>query len=469
MRTVKTRFAPSPTGYLHIGGARTALFSWAYARQQGGQFFLRVEDTDSARSNAVHSEAIIAAMQWLELVPDGAPIFQSANRRQHMQKVEQLLDEGNAYRCYTTPEELDALREAQLARGENPRYDRRWRDSSAKPPAGISPAVRFKMPLAGETTFSDAVKGELAIASDMLDDFIIARADGSPTYNLAAVADDIEMGITHIIRGDDHVMNTYRQWHLFAALAPQMPVFAHLPMILAAATSEDGKVQTDESGGTRYVRMSKRHAAVDIALYRREGFLPQAMCNYLARLSWARGDAEMFDRDFFVEHFSFAGISQSPARFDLERLKWLNREHMRALPPADLRRRAGIEAAVPDEALALVSQRGDTLAEIKSEAAYFEQRPPLPDGAALPREHRAAFAALLEALKALAQWDAAAIKECIKQSAAAHQLSFKHLGMPARQALTGRRDSPDIATVAALLGRKEAVARLSALLAEDAR
>nr|MCH9757843.1 glutamate--tRNA ligase [Pseudomonadota bacterium] len=219
MKPVKTRFAPSPTGYLHIGGARTALFSWAYAQQQGGQFFLRIEDTDAVRSDAAHSQAIIDAMDWLGITADAAPMFQSANLQRHQTIIQQLIDNGNAYYCYASPEELQALRQAQQARGENPKYDRRWRDSNDTPPVGVAPAVRFKMPLDGDSTFDDATKSTLSVANSELDDFIIARADGAPTYNLAAVVDDIDMEITHVIRGDDHVMNTYRQWHLFQAIA----------------------------------------------------------------------------------------------------------------------------------------------------------------------------------------------------------------------------------------------------------
>ena len=467
MKPVRTRFAPSPTGYLHIGGARTALFSWAYAQQQGGQFFLRIEDTDAVRSDAAHSQAIIDAMDWLGITADAAPIFQSANLQRHQTIIQQLIDNGNAYYCYASPEELQALRQAQQARGENPKYDRRWRDSNDTPPAGVTPAVRFKMPLDSNSSFSDAVKGTLSVANSELDDFIIARADGVPTYNLAAVVDDIDMEITHVIRGDDHVMNTYRQWHLFQAIAAMenkaIPEFAHLPMIFTAAHAEDGTPLYDAEGNVRYARMSKRYAAVDIDIYRREGFLPAALCNYLARLSWGHGDAEVFARDFFVEHFSFAAISQSPARFDLAKLKWLNHEHLRALSPQELRQQAGIDNSVSDAAIALIRERGDTLNEIKTEAAYFENRP---QDITLPAEHdmqAAPLNALYNALATLDDWQGSAIKECIKQTVAAQGLKFKHLGMPLRLALTGRAESPDIAAIAAILGQDETLQRLQLL------
>lgn len=463
---VRTRFAPSPTGYLHIGGARTALFAWAYAQQQGGEFFLRIEDTDAKRSDAAHSCAIIAALDWLNLERSGETVFQSARQARHQEVVRQLLQEGRAYHCYASTEELAALRAAQLARGESPRYDRRWRDATATPPRGVPPVVRFKMPLQGETAFTDLVKGRLAVANDTLDDFVLARADGAPTYNLAAVVDDVDMGITHIIRGDDHVMNTYRQHHIFAALAPQMPQFAHLPMILTQSYDEDGKAEQDARGNARYVRMSKRHAAADIAIYRRQGYLPQALCNYLSRLSWAHGDAELFSRDFFVENFSLSAVSPAPARFDMDKLKWLNRAYLHNLSPAALRQVAGIADSVSDDALALIRNR-DTLQDISNEAAYFAQRPV--HRTALAAEEKAALRILHAALDALpaADWNAAGVKSCIKQTAAAQGGSFKQFGMPLRTALTGRATSPDIAAIAAILGREEVLARIHALCGAD--
>lgn len=454
---VVTRFAPSPTGYLHIGGARTALFAWAYAKQQGGRFLLRIEDTDQARSDAAHSRAIIDAMDWLGLSPDGEVLFQSDFIAAHKAAVQRLLDEGRAYYCYAAPQELEALRAEQLARGDSPRYDRRWRDCQSPPPQGVDPVVRFKMPLDGETNFSDEVKGVLTVANSELDDFIILRADGTPTYNLAAVVDDISMGVTHIIRGDDHVMNTYRQSHLFAALSDKMPAFAHLPMILTAAIAEDGAVEKDNEGNVRYVRMSKRSATVDIGIYRKEGYLPQAMCNYLARLSWACGDAEVFNRDFFIKNFSFDAISQSPARFDVDKLNWLNREHIAQLPWHEVRDWAGIDQTVGEAAIELVRPRGDTLQAIKNEAAYF-MFPPGPFPGEI--DNAAAVQALSAGLQALAAWEAASVKQCIRDTAVAHRLGFKDLGMPLRAALTGRQESPDIAKIAAILGKEETLLRL---------
>ena len=283
MPTVRTRFAPSPTGYLHLGGARTALFAWAWARQQGGEFMLRIEDTDAVRSSREHSEAIINALNWLGLDVDQSPYFQSARRAQHVNLAEQLVAAGLAYHCYCSPDELAMMREEQLRRGESPRYDRRWRDSKQPPPAGVAPAIRLRMPLAGETKYTDAVKGEMCIDTAELDDLVLLRADGMPTYNFANVADDADEGMTHVIRGDDHVMNTFRQIHIYAALDKTPPIFAHLPMILCAAKD------VGADGAVRYERMSKRHAAVDVMDYKEQGFVAAAMINYLARLSWSCG------------------------------------------------------------------------------------------------------------------------------------------------------------------------------------
>lgn len=471
-RVIKTRFAPSPTGYLHIGGARTALFSWAWAKKHGGQFFLRIEDTDAARSQQQHSDAIIAALNWLGLTPDEPPVYQSQQIANHQQAIAQLLESGHAYHCYCTHEELETMRAEQTARGESPRYDRRWRDSSKPPPPNRDAAVRFKMPLNGHTTFDDLIKGTLSVANDELDDFIIARADGMPTYNLAAVVDDINMGITHIIRGDDHVMNTYRQWHVFNALCAAnktaMPQFAHMPMILSAAYDDDGKPQTDEAGNPRYTRMSKRNAAVDIDLYRQQGFLPEALCNYLSRLSWSHNDIEFFTREVFVRHFELNAISESPARFDWDKLRWLNREHLQTLNIDALRAHAKVcDIAIDnlsDEVLTLIQPRISTLADIASEAAYFVAAPA--PAAELLAQHLteadfAAYKDCYQQLAALESWNAAAIKQIIKAVTQKHNLPFKSLGMPLRVLLTGLSDSPDIARIAELLGQPETLRRLA--------
>ena len=461
--SVVTRFAPSPTGYLHIGGARTALFSWAWARKHGGRFLLRIEDTDLVRSRAAHSEAIIRSLQWLEMAPDSPPLLQSSRRARHQAVATALVERGLAYPCYCSSDELDRMRSAQIAQGLSPHYDRRWRDSKKIPPKGVTPTIRFKMPLSGQTTFEDQVKGTITVANTQLDDWIILRSDGTPTYNLAATVDDVDMHITHVIRGDDHVMNTIRQWHLFQSLAHKMPVFAHLPMILAADCDDSGRPRTNADGTPCYVRLSKRHAAVDIGSYRSDGFLPTALCNYLARLSWSHGDDEVFDQRFFIDHFSFSSVQVSAARFDMNKLRWVNREHLRRLPDAQLRCVAALADTVASEALEVIRKRATTVNDAKTEARIFEHAPEIPLAALQPyRHHSGAIADLQEALRRLTDWHAGTIKQTISQSAKAHQLPFKALGMPLRLMLTGRKDSADISTIAAILGQQETINRLQA-------
>src|SRR5499427_6469080 len=302
---VRTRFAPSPTGYLHIGGARTALFSWAYARRHGGHFILRIEDTDLERSTEESVKAILDGMNWLGLDWNEGPFFQMQRLERYREVAEQLLSAGKAYRCYCTKEELEQMRAAQRARGEKPRYDGRWRDSKAAPPAGVTPVIRFKNPLEGEVTFRDLVKGPITIANAELDDLVLLREDGVPTYNFGVVVDDLDMGITHVIRGDDHVNNTPRQINIIRALGADVPVYAHLPTVLG----EDG------------TKLSKRHGAVGVMQYEAMGFLPEAMLNFLARLGWGHGDDEVFTRAQFVEWFDLDAISAAPARFDSDKLR----------------------------------------------------------------------------------------------------------------------------------------------------
>ena len=499
--TVRARFAPSPTGYLHLGGARTALFSWAWARQNGGEFFLRIEDTDAARSREEFVSPILSALQWLGLRWDGEVVFQSERRAEHLQAAERLLESGLAYRCYCSPEELAQMRAEQVARGENPGYNRKWRDAKESPPPNVPPAIRFKTPTDGgkDVRFSDLVKkSEMTTTCNVLDDFVIVRADGTPTYNFACAADDDAMGITHVIRGDDHAMNTFKQILVRAALrdgepvfadgplraeSPDFPRFAHLPMILNAARDDGGNIVRNPDGETKYERMSKRNGAVDVLHYRREGFLPAALLNYLARLSWSHGDDEKFGTDEFVRNFNFAHVQESPARFDLDKLRWLNREHMRDLSPQQLRE-AGRDASaaggegregrddesfwdkVPEPALALALPRASTLRELRAEAECFVERP-VPDPellrAHVDDDNREAMARLTDALEKLPEWSADAIKSTIKDSAKAAGLKFAKLGMPARVLLTGASESADIAQVAAALGKDETVARLRAL------
>ena len=320
---IRTRFAPSPTGYLHIGGARTALFCWAYARKHGGKFILRIEDTDLERSTAESTQAILDSMQWLGLDWDEGPVRQMDRLDRYRAVAEQLIRDGHAYRCYASKEELDALREQQRARGEKPRYDGRWRPENAKgktPPAGVTPVVRFRNPDDGDVVWRDLVKGEIRFANAELDDLVLMRADGVPTYNFGVVVDDLDMAITHVIRGDDHVNNTPRQINIYRALGPALPAFAHVPMILGA----DGE------------RLSKRHGAVSVLQYRDDGYLPEALVNFLARLGWSHGDEEMFSTAQLVEWFDLEHVSRSPAQFNGEKLAWLNQQYLKAAAPERL-------------------------------------------------------------------------------------------------------------------------------------
>src|SRR5688572_3852597 len=320
---VRTRFAPSPTGYLHLGGARTALFNWAFARRHGGKFILRVEDTDLERSTRESEQAILDAMEWLGLDYDEGPFFQMQRLDRYRAAAEQLLSKGLAYWAYETKEELDAMREAQVARGEKPRYDRRWRDSKDTPPKDRPAVLRLKNPLSGEVTWDDLVKGPITFSNDELDDLVLLRPDGVPTYNFGVVVDDIDMEITHVIRGDDHVNNTPRQINVYKALGATIPLFGHMPMILG----HDG------------ARLSKRHGAVNVMQYRDDGYLPEAMLNYLARLGWSHGDEEIFPREQLVEWFDLEHVSKSPARWDPEKLKWMNAEYLKRLTDLDLVKR----------------------------------------------------------------------------------------------------------------------------------
>ena len=453
---IRTRFAPSPTGYLHIGGARTALFSWAYARQRSGKFILRVEDTDLERSTQQSVQAILDGMQWLGLDCDEGPFFQMERVERYRALAEQLVNEGKAYRCYCSKEELEQMREAQRARGEKPRYDGRWRDSLQKPPADIKPVIRFKNPEAGEVTWNDEVKGPITVANAELDDLVIMRGDGVPTYNFGVVVDDLDMNITHVIRGDDHVNNTPRQINIYKALGATLPKFGHVPMILG----NDGE------------RLSKRHGAVSVMQYRDDGFLPEAMINYLARLGWSHGDHEKFSREQLVEWFDLAHVSKSPARFDPDKLLWLNQQYMReaetprlaelVLPflAADGCSTTGGPAlpAVID----LLRQRASSLHELADAAAFFYR--PLHATTALREQHytaeaRPALQDLHTRLQAVA-WERAAINDVIKAVVGSHALKMPKLAIPLRVAVFGRTQTPDLATSLELAGRERVVGRL---------
>jgi len=454
---VRTRFAPSPTGYLHIGGARTALFSWAYARKHGGKFILRIEDTDLERSTPEAVQAILDGMAWLQLEHDEGPYYQTKRMDRYKAVIQQLLAEGKAYYCYCSPEELDAMREAQRARGEKPRYDGRWRDSTETPPQGVKPVVRFKNPQDGDVVWSDLVKGRIAISNKELDDLIIARADGVPTYNFCVVVDDWEMGITHVIRGDDHVNNTPRQINILEALGAPVPQYAHLSMILG----DDGQ------------KLSKRHGAVSVMQYPADGFLPEAVINYLARLGWSHGDDEIFSVAQFCEWFDLDHITPSAAQFNTEKLRWLNQQYIKA---ADNERLAALTEPflqaldVPLKAspaladvVGLLKDRVHTLKELADAAIYFYRR-------VMPAEELKAqhiTAEVMPALQALREkfadieWSRSAISESIKEVITAHTLKMPKVAMPLRVMIAGGTQTPSIDAVLELIGRDEVLARMA--------
>ena len=460
--TVRTRFAPSPTGRLHLGNIRTAVFAWAYARRHRGQFILRIEDTDLARSTDEFKQGILSDMAWLGLDYDEGPIYQMERMPRYREVLQQWLDDGNAYRCYMTTAELDALRAEQMAKGEKPRYDGRWRPENARgrtPPAGVDPVIRFRNPDDGVVEWNDAVKGPIAVSNAELDDLVLARPDGTPTYNFCVVVDDADMRITHVIRGDDHVNNTPRQINMFQALGASLPVFGHTPTVLG----EDGE------------KLSKRHGAVSLFQYADDGYLPEAMLNVLARLGWSHGDAEVFSKDELVEWFDLDGISASPARFNGEKLKWLNAEHIKRAPGQrlgallePLLRASGIdvESGPPPEAVAdLYRERAATLREMAGAVRYLYAPPSIPD--ALRAEHLAPPAremlAALRARLAGLDWSRESLLRSIKSFAAERNVKLPQVMMPLRVALSGGTSTPGLDAVMAVLGRERTLERIDAL------
>ncbi|WP_068807583.1 glutamate--tRNA ligase [Thauera phenolivorans] len=457
---VRTRFAPSPTGYLHIGGARTALFAWAFARRHGGSFVLRIEDTDVARSTPEAVQAILDGMSWLGLDADEGPFYQMQRMDRYKEVIAQMLEAGTAYHCYTSPEELDAIREAQRARGEKPRYDGRWRPEAGKelpaPPAGVQPVVRFRGPTEGVVAWDDLVKGRIEIANAELDDFIIARADGTPTYNFCVVVDDWDMGITHVIRGDDHVNNTPRQINVLEALGADVPLYAHLSMILG----DDG------------TKLSKRHGAVSVMQYDDEGYLPEAVINYLARLGWSHGDDEVFSRQQFVEWFDLDHITPSAAQFNTEKLNWLNAHYIRqaengrlAAEVANRLARRGVNPETGpslEAVVALYKDRVSNLNELADSAELFvADLHPAPEvlGQHLTDTAKAALASLRTRLAAV-EWNKAALSQAIKETMAAHGLKMPQVAIPLRVVVLGVPQTPSIDAVLEVLGREHVLARL---------
>jgi glutamyl-tRNA synthetase len=463
---VRTRFAPSPTGFLHIGGARTALYSWAYARRHGGAFVLRIEDTDLERSTEVSVNAILDSMRWLGLDWDEGPFFQMQRLDRYREVAEQLIARGFAYRCYMSREELDALRRQQTEQGLKPRYDGRWRPERAqglKKPEGVKPVIRFKTPEEGEVGWHDLVKGPISFPNRELDDLVLLRADGVPTYNFGVVVDDLDMDITHVIRGDDHVNNTPRQIHIFNAIGKPLPAFAHLPMILGA----DGE------------RLSKRHGAVSVMQYRDEGFLPEALLNTLARLGWSHGDDEVFSVQQLIQWFDLGHVSHSPAKFDPDKALWMNQQYIKSgdlnvlskLTEENLTRmKVNINTGPPlEKVVSLLKDRANSLRHLAESARmfYVYEEPSAQSLAELVNDRTRPALRMLAAKLAGTPWDrkslGAALSGVLKESG----LKMPELAMPARLLVTGLTQTPSLDAVLELLGRETVLARLARHLQED--
>ncbi len=458
----RTRFAPSPTGYLHIGGARTALFNFLFARHTGGTFVLRIEDTDRERSTDASIDAILTSLQWLEIGWDEGPFFQSQRTPQYIAALERMLSEGKAYRCYCSAELLDAKRKAALAAGRKPAYDGTCRDL---PPRGDAPhVVRFRGPKEGETVIDDLVKGRVVFRNDELDDLILLRTDGTPTYNFCVVVDDVEMRITHVLRGDDHLANTPRQILMYQALGAPLPAFGHVPLIL----------------GPDKTRLSKRHGAMAVTAYRDMGFLSDAVVNYLVRLGWSHGDQEIFSRAELVEKFAIDAVGKSAGVFDIEKMLWLNGHYLRQLAPEDLARavRPFIEERglpVPGDerwlakAVATVQERAKTLIEVVDLARFYlvDEIPIDPAAAAklLKPPIKPALQDLRDALARIEPWDVETLTAAFNEVIARHGLALGKVAQPVRVAVTGTSASPGIFEVLDVLGRERTLGRLDAALA----
>ena len=466
--SVITRFAPSPTGYLHIGGARTALFNWLYAKAKGGKMLLRIEDTDQARSTEGAILAILDGLRWLGLDWDGEPVYQLSRAERHREIAEQLLAEGKAYRCYATPEELQTMREKARAEGRAPGYDGAWRDRDhSEAPDGVAPAIRFKAPREGETVIEDRVQGRVVFQNKDLDDLIILRSDGSPTYNLSVVVDDHDMGITHVIRGDDHLTNAARQTQIFKALGWETPIYAHVPLI----HGPDG------------AKLSKRHGALGVEAYREMGYLPAALRNYLVRLGWSHGDAEIISTEEMISWFDLDAIGRSAARFDFVKLENLNGHYLRAMADGEIVDH--LKALIPDlpdggalaarigadgwrkleRAMPGLKERAKTLIELIDSAGYlFVERPLTLDDQAkkqLDEAGRETLASLLPKLKDVEPWTPEALEACVRAFAEATGRKLGKVAQPLRAALTGRATSPGIFDVLEVLGREESLGRIA--------
>ena len=452
---IRTRFAPSPTGFLHIGSVRTGLFSWAYARRHGGKFILRIEDTDLERSTEASVNAILESMKWLGLDWDEGPFFQMKRLPRYKQAAEQLIAAGHAYPCWATKEELEELRTRQRQNNEKPRYDGRWRPERAKglkKPEGVKPVIRFRTPEEGEVGWNDLVKGPISFPNKELDDLVILRADGVPTYNFGVVVDDLDMEITHVIRGDDHVNNTPRQIHIFNALGKPLPAFAHLPMILGA----DGE------------RLSKRHGAVSVLQYREDGFLPEALNNTLARLGWSHGNEEVFSREKLVEWFDFAHVSRSPAKFDAEKALWMNQQYIKRTDDAQLALLLApfldAKAGPPlEKVVALLKDRANSLQQLADSARifYVYETPAAQDVEKQVNERTLPALRMLHAGLGDAPWERKSLGAAISAVLKATGLKMPELAMPVRLLVTGRTQTPSLDAVLELLGREIVLERLA--------
>ena len=461
MTTVRTRFAPSPTGVLHIGSVRTALFCWLYARHCGGTFVLRIEDTDRERSTAENVDAILDGMSWLGLAADEGPHFQTHRFDRYAEVIDHWLASGKAYHCYCTKAELETMRAGQMASGQKARYDGRCRKRQ-EPRPGVEPVVRFRNPLEGEVVVDDLVRGRVVFRNEELDDLVIARSDGTPTYNFTVIVDDSDMAITHVIRGDDHLNNTPRQMNMLEALGAAPPFYAHLPMIL----------------GTDGAKLSKRHGAVDVREYRQLGYLPEALLNYLVRLGWSHGDQELFTTEEMIRLFDIRDANSSPSAFNPEKLRWLNQQHIIAMPAGELGTRlepylqqVGLDPArgpAPARVAEGFRERAETLLQMAESCRWCYEDAIEMDAAAAKKHLRPVilepFRDVRRRLEALADWAEEGISREIGACAAAHEINMGKLGQPLRVAVTGRPVSPPIDVTLALVGRERTLARLDRAL-----
>ena len=457
---IVTRFPPSPTGYLHIGGARTAYYSWLLARQHNGKFVLRIEDTDLERSTPESVQAILDGMQWLGLNHDEGPYYQTQRFDRYQEVIDQLLNSGHAYHCECSKQRLDEMREQQKAQGQKAKYDGRCRNLEL--PTTTATVVRFKNPLDGDVVIADLVKGNIVISNQELDDLVIARTDGVPTYNLTVVVDDMDMGITHVIRGDDHINNTPRQINILSALGAQRPNYGHVPMILG----EDG------------ARLSKRHGAVSVMQYRDDGFLPEALLNYLLRLGWSHGDQEIFNMDELMTLFKVEDVSRSPSAFDPEKLLWVNQEYIKKLTPAQLLDRAQwhfakAQISVADEQrsiaiIDLIQERCKTLCDVVEQSRFFFTDINQYDPQAVKKWIKPAtpelVTHLLTGLSELQNWQPEDIQAQVQKTVDQKEIGFAKIAQPVRIAVTGGTNSPSIDKTLALLGKKTALSRLTKAL-----